>query len=239
VILMKTTEYSISAIVPVFNEVDLLESSIGQISAFLENHFDDYEILIIESGSTDGSTELCDRLAAVLPRITVFHEGKRAGFGSALRLGYEHAKKDLIWLVVVDLPFPLTAVLVALPLFPEHDCVFSYRSSDDRGLGKRVRSYLYNVLAKAILGLKVKHVNSAFRVFKREVIQGLPLTSNSWTLDAEVLFEITRRRIPYAEIPVELNDRARGKTSISILDPISMLNGLFLIRRKKGKRLGQ
>lgn len=234
---MNKTEYSISAIVPVYNEIELLESSVSQISTFLEGHFVDYEILIIESGSTDGSKELCDRLAASLPRINVIHESRRAGFGSALKLGYAHAGKDLIWLVVVDLPFPLEAILNALPLFPEHDCVFSYRSSDNRDLGKRVRSYAYNALAKALLGLRVKHVNSAFRVFKRDVIQGLSLVSDSWTLDAEVLYEITRRRIPYAEIPVELKDRERGKTSISFFDSVSMFNGLFLIRQKKGNKL--
>jgi glycosyltransferase involved in cell wall biosynthesis len=225
--------YSISVIVPVFNEIELLEPSISQISSFLESHFDDYEILIVESGSVDGSAEACDRLATNLPRITVLHEGRKAGFGSALKLGYEHAKKDLVWLIVVDMPFPLETILTALPLFSHYDCVFSYRSRDNRDLIKRFRSYIYNFLAKALLGLKVRHVNSAFRVFKREMIQNLSLVTNDWTLDAEVLYEITNRKIPYAEIPVDLNDRKRGKTSIKLTDPISMINGLLDIRRKK------
>ena len=228
-----TTEYSISVIVPVYNENELLEPSIGQMSSFLQSHFRDYEIVIVESGSTDGSWETCDRLAANLPRVTVIHEGKKAGFGSALRIGYAHAKKDLVWLVVVDMPFPLETILMALPLFSKYDCVFSYRSSDNRDFGKQIRSYIYNALAKSILGLKVRHVNSAFRVFKREVIQSLPLESNNWTLDAEVLYEITRRKVPYTEIPVELTERLQGKTSISAFDPLLMLNGLFWIRRMK------
>jgi glycosyltransferase involved in cell wall biosynthesis len=231
---VKMREYSISVIVPVFNEIELLEPSIGQISSFLESHFDDYEIIIVESGSVDGSAEECDRLATAIPRITVLHEGRKAGFGSALKLGYVHAKKDLVWLIVVDMPFPLETILMALPLFSHHDCVFSYRSRDNRDLVKRFRSCIYNFLAKALLGLKVRHVNSAFRVFKREVIQNLPLISNDWTLDAEVLYEITNRKIPYAEIPVDLNDRKRGKTSITLSDPLSMINGLLYIRRKKG-----
>jgi glycosyltransferase involved in cell wall biosynthesis len=230
---VKTREYSISVIVPVFNEIELLERSIGQISSFMESHFDDYEILIVESGSEDGSAEVCDWLATNLPRITVLHEGKKAGFGSALKLGYVHAKKDLVWLIVVDMPFPLETILTALPLFSQYDCVFSYRSCDNRDLVKRFRSYVYNFLAKALLGLKVRHVNSAFRVFKREVIQNLSLITNDWTLDAEVLYEITNRKIPYAEIPVDLNDRKRGKTSITLSDPISMINGLLYIQRKK------
>lgn len=228
-----TKQYSISVIVPIYNEIELLELSIGQISSFMQSNFTDYEIIIVESGSTDGSEEICDRLAVSLPRIAVIHEGKKAGFGSALRVGYAHARKDLIWLVVVDMPFPLETILTALPLFARYDCVFSYRSSDNRDLTKRFRSYIYNVLAKSILGLKVRHVNSAFRVFKRETIQSLPLESNNWTLDAEVLYEITKCRVPYTEIPVELRERLHGKTSISVSDPLSMLKGLFWIRRMK------
>lgn len=230
---MRISGYSISAIVPVFNEIEVLEPSIHQISSFLESHFVDYEILIVESGSTDGSGDMCDRLAAVLPRISVLHEGRRAGFGSALKLGYARAVKDLVWLLVVDLPFPLETILTALPMFSHCDCVFSYRSSDNRDFMKRLRSYIYNILAKTLLGLKVRHVNSAFRVFRREVVQSLSLISTGWALDAEVLYEITRRNIPYAEIPVDLKDRERGKTSITLTDPISMLNGLLRIRRGK------
>jgi dolichol-phosphate mannosyltransferase len=228
-----TAEYSISVIVPVYNEIELLESSIGEISSFLKSHFTDYEILIVESGSIDGSAEACDRLADNFPRITVIHEGKKAGFGSALRLGYAHAQKDLIWLVVVDMPFALETILTALPLFASYDCVLSYRSADNRNLVKKFRSYVYNLLAKMILGLKVQHVNSAFRVFKREVIQGLSLEANNWTLDAEVLYEITRHKVAFTEIPVELKERQQGKTTISVSDPLSMLSGLFQIRRMK------
>jgi glycosyltransferase involved in cell wall biosynthesis len=228
--------YSVSVIVPVFNERDLLVTSISELSTFMESYFSDYEIIIVESGSTDGSGEVCDRLAAKMPFMTVLHEGRRAGFGSALKLGYRHAQKDLVWLVVVDLPFPLGTILTALPLLQDYDCVFSYRSGDNRDFMKRARSYLYNALAKALLGLKVKHVNSAFRLFKRKVIQSLHLVSDNWTLDAEVLYEVTMRRIPYTEIPVELTERVYGKTSISVFDPVYMVQELLQIRQKKGNR---
>lgn len=222
---------------PVYNEVLLVEDSIRVISAFMSENFVDYEIIIIESGSTDGSYEICDRLAGSLPNIRVIHEEKKSGFGSALILGYGHATKDLIWLVVVDLPFPLEAIHAAMPLLDTNDCVFSYRDKDDRGPVKRLRSYLYNALVKMILKVKVKHINSAFRVFKREVIQGLPLISTGWTLDAEVLYEITRRNIRYAQIPVSLRDRTIGTTTVTFWDPFKMIFELIKIVGAK-ERIG-
>ncbi len=232
---MKTHSRSISVIVPVYNEVLLVEDSIRAISEFMDENFEDHEIVIIESGSMDGSHEICDRLAIALPNINVVHEDRKSGFGSALKLGYGLASKELVWLVVVDMPFPLETIHKALPLFDEYDCVFSYRDHDDRGPVKRLRSYLYNTLVKTILNVKVKHINSAFRVFKREIIQALPLISAGWTLDAEVLYEITRRNIKYAEIPVSLHDRTVGTTTLTFWDPFKMIYELVKIVGAKGK----
>ena len=229
---------SVSVIVPVYNEALLVEPSIRAISSFMSGSFDDYEIIIVESGSTDGSYETCDRLVGPLPKIRVVHEGKKSGFGSALKIGYRLAEKDMVWLVVVDLPFPLETIHTALPLLDACDCVFSYRDRDDRGAGKRLRSFVYNSLVKMILKVKVRHINSAFRVFKREVLQTLPLISTGWTLDAEVLYEVTRRKIKYAEIPVVLQNRTVGSTTVTFLDPFKMIHELIKIVRAK-KEMGQ
>lgn len=72
-----------------------------------------------------------------------------------------------------------------------------------------------------------------FKVFKREIIQSLPLISTGWTLDAEVLYEVTRRNIKYAEIPVSLHDRTIGSTSIAFWDPFKMIYEISKIIRSK------
>ena len=224
---------SLSVVVPIYNEIELVERSVRSINSFLAAHFDDYEIVIVESGSTDGSGEVCDRLAAQLERVILLHEGARKGFGSAVRLGYRHATKNLIWLVTVDVPFPLETIFKALPLLSKYDCVLSYRINDSRPSYDRVRSYVYNVLSKAILGLGVTHVNSAFKVFKRKTIEGLSLSSNGWLIDAEILYEITRRGISYVEIPVELVDRTVGKSSVTFLTVFSVIKELTGLLRAK------
>ena len=91
-------KYSISVIIPTYNEEKLLKTSVPRINQFLKKHFDDYEIIIIESGSTDNSGSICDQLAQVIPNLSVIHEGKRNGIGSAIHIGYAKAKKDLFGL---------------------------------------------------------------------------------------------------------------------------------------------
>jgi glycosyltransferase involved in cell wall biosynthesis len=225
--------FSISVIVPVYNEIELVAASTRAIEAFVRAHFADYEILLIESGSTDGSGEVCDRLATEFPRIRVFHEGARNGFGSALKWGYKNASKDLVWLVTADLPFPLKTILDALPLLEKYDCVFSYRSVDERG-ARKTMSFFYNAIMKTLLNLNVRHINSAFRVFKRSLIQSVPAISNGWFIDAEVLYWISRQNASHVEIPVPVVNRTAGRSSVSMLSPFAMVWEAvkFMARRK-------
>lgn len=216
-------EYSLSVIVPVYNEIELVEESLVAINSFAENHFGDYEIIVVESGSTDGTAQVCDGIAQSNPRIKVIHEGARNGFGSALRLGYEGATKELLWLVTVDLPFPLETILRALPLLSKYDCVLSYRIKDRRRAHRKIQSFIYNMIVKGCLGLKAKHVNSGFKVFKKDVVENMTLRSNGWFVDAEILYRLKEKSISYVEIPVEVMDRSKGRSSVNCFSPFLVL----------------
>jgi glycosyltransferase involved in cell wall biosynthesis len=224
-----------SVIVPVYNEEELLAASVGAIDAFLARHFKDYEVILVESGSTDASGAICDGLAAGHPRARVIHEGARNGFGAACRLGFREATKDLVWVITADMPFPLEAVLEALPLLDRHDCVLSRRSRDTRSIFRRFQSVVWNFLVKRALGLKVTNVNSAFKVFKREVIQSMPLESNGWLIESEIIYRIAERNVPHVEIPVELIDRTAGRPSVGLFTWWGMYKELRrFVRSRRG-----
>jgi len=222
---------SVSVVVPVYNEIELVEASVRAIDRFLDGQeLEDYEIIIIESGSTDGSAAACDRLAKTLPAVAVVHEMQRYGLGSALRKGYAAATMDVVWLVTVDIPFPLHALCEALPLIVECDCVLSYRSEDHRGVLRRIQSWGYNGLVKTVLGLPMRTVNSAFKLYRRSVLTAIPLKSNGWFLDAEVLYWVARRGYRFREIPVPLLQREAGTSKIRLSDIVWILRELIEFR---------
>jgi glycosyltransferase involved in cell wall biosynthesis len=237
---MGATDYSLSVIIPVYNEVELLGEAVRRIDSFLREQFSRYEVLIIESGSSDGTFELSDRLAEELPSVRVIHEGGRNGFGSALKRGYKEARLDWVWFVTADTPFPLESIAEARALFGEYDCILSYRSEDTRKSAfRKVQSVVYNALVKTLLDLRVRHVNSAFKVFKREVIQSLPLISNGWFIDAETLYWLHRKNVRYCEIPVPLIDRTGGHSTITLATPLAILKELRVFLRERKKYLAR
>jgi glycosyltransferase involved in cell wall biosynthesis len=229
--------FSLSVIVPVYNECAALENGLRTISDFLVSHGLDHEILVVESGSTDGTYQKCDELGRVLPNVRVIHEGARNGFGAAVKLGYRHATKDLLWLITVDLFFPLEAIFAALPLLTRVDYVTSYRSTDNRGVRRKLQSFVYNKLITTVLGLKVRHVNAGFKVLKREIAQGIDLTSKGWFVDAELLYRLEKAGRSQAEIPVPLIDRTQGKSSVGALAFVAVLKELWaFLRTQKQNR---
>ncbi len=230
--------YSLTILVPVYNEIQALETGLRTMSEFAVRHGFDHEILVIESGSTDGTGDKCDELARVLPNLRVIHEGARNGFGSAVQLGYREARKDLIWLITVDLFFPLDAIFQALPLLASVDYVTSFRSEDNRGFGRKAQSFVYNRLIAGVLGLKVRHVNAGFKVLKREIVKDLTLTSRGWFVDAELLCRLQEAGRTFAEIPVPLIDRTQGKSSVGPLAFVAVLKEMraFMRSRKQARR---
>ncbi|MCE5252282.1 glycosyltransferase family 2 protein [bacterium] len=228
------TPYSITVVTPVYNEETLLEESIALIDTFLSRHFTDYEILIIESGSTDRSGEICDRLSGRYDRITVIHEGSRNGFGSALKLGFNNAAKDIVCVITADMPFPLDTIVRALPLLEQNDCVLSYRSKDNRrSYFRKIQSFVFNALIKLIFRLRMKHSSSAFKIFRRTTLQKMTFISNGWFVDIEILYWITENKVKYIEIPVELIERQSGESTITLFTPFLIIKEMFKFYKNK------
>jgi glycosyltransferase involved in cell wall biosynthesis len=223
---------SLSVIMPLYNEEGLVRHAVELIDGFLAKHFADHEIVIIESGSTDGSGAACDALARENPRVRVVHEGRRNGFGSAMRAGYAAASKELVCLMTADLPFPLESIAEAIPHLETRDCVLSFRSSDNRGPARKIQSVVYNLLVKTVLGLPFRHVNSAFKLFRREHLRSFELTSNGWLLDAELLYRVRQRGLTYIELPVPLIDRSAGRSSIRLSTSFGILKELARFLRR-------
>jgi len=229
-------EYSLSVICPVWNEIELFPDAFREIYDFLAREFAEFEFIIVESGSTDGTWEACDEFAEGRPEVVVIHEGARNGAGAALKLGYGRARMDLVWTVWADLPFALTRIHEALPLLKDHDAVLSYRSEDRRPVYRRIQSITYNFLGKLLLGLRVKHVNSAFKVFHRRIVEDLELKSNGWLVEAEITYRLQNMGASCAEIPVPLVDRTQGTSSVTLWTAASIF--LQLIRFSLADRFG-
>ena len=223
---------SVTAIVPVHNEKQAIRYSIDKLYQFMDSHLQDFEILIVESGSTDGTDKICDEISNKREEIVVVHEEIKNGFGSGLRLGVNNASKDFIWIVPGDLPFPLETLLDALKLIDDYDydCVLSYRAEDQRHFSRKVQSFIYYVLCRILLGIKVKSINSAFKLYRSEFFKKFEITSNGWFIDAEIICRLLQLDAKIVEIPVDVLDRIHGESKVGIFDSLGVIREMLDFR---------
>jgi glycosyltransferase involved in cell wall biosynthesis len=177
-----------------------------------------YEILIVDDASTDATGTIADRLAAEDPHIRVVHHSTNRKLGGSLKTGFGEATGALVLYTDADLPFDLLEVSKAVRLLRvyEADIVSAYRH-DRTGEGPRrlVYSYAYNQLVQRLLGLRIRDVNFACKLLRREVLEKVALRSEGSFIDVELLARAEAAGFRTIQFGVDYFPRTRGVSTLS------------------------
>ena len=175
------------------------------------------EVLVVDDGSTDRTPELADALAADDGRVRVHHQPNR-GYGGALRAGIENATGELIGFSDGDLQFDLREMARLLgrlddPKRGSVDAVIGYRLKRRDPPHRIFIAKAYNAIVSATFGLRVRDIDCAMKVFRREVFDGLRLDADSPFLSAELLIKLKARGERIAQLGVTHYPRAAGQNT--------------------------
>jgi glycosyltransferase involved in cell wall biosynthesis len=171
------------------------------------------EVLVVDDGSTDRTPELADALAANDPRVRVHHQANR-GYGGALRSGFEHARGELIGFSDGDLQFDLREFSRLLDRLADAsrpvDGVIGWRIKRRDPPHRIFIAKTYNAIVSVLFALRVRDIDCAMKVFRREVFEGLRLETDSPFLSAELLIKLRARGERLAQVGVTHYPRAAG-----------------------------
>ncbi len=228
------THYSISMVLPMFNEKDYVQKTIGLATRTLDTITDDYEIIIVNDASTDNCGEIADGMAKANPRIKVIHHKVNSKLGATLRSGFAHAKKDIVIYSDMDLPFDLEEIKRAIRIMELTNCdiVTAYRHDrTSEGLLRTVYSAVYNVLIKILFGVRVRDINFACKLIKRRVLDSVTLESKGSFIDAELIIKASRAGFRISQFGIDYFARAEGQSRLSgIGDILQILRECFHTR---------
>jgi SAM-dependent methyltransferase len=234
----------LSVIVPVYNEIQtvqqVLEALLVKRVATL-----DLEIIVVESGSTDGSRE------AVLayqghPRVTVVLEERPRGKGHAVRAGLAIARGDFILIQDADLEYdfedydvllePLITNRRAFVLGSRHGgSALKMRQFADQRLlagALNVGHWFFTLLVNVLFRVRLRDPFTMFKVFRRDCLFGLEFSCNRFDFDYELLIKLVRKGYRPLEIPVNYRSRSfkEGKKVSVLRDPILWCRALLRLR---------
>ena len=214
---------SISVVFPMYNEEAYARRAVAAARAVLMAELPDWEIVIVDDASTDGTPALVDALAREDPRVRVVRNPVNRRLGGALRAGYAAATKDLVFYTDADLPVDLHQLPRAVRLleYQEADIVAAYRfDRTSEGLVRALYTFCYNHLIRTLFGLRVRDVNFAFKLFRRSVLERFPLTSEGSFIDAEFLLRARKAGCVIIQIGLDYFPRTRGTSTLASLPVI-------------------
>ncbi len=191
-----------------------MERTVERALADIGPLVDSMEIVIVDDGSTDRTSELADALAAAHPEVRVVHQENR-GYGGALRTGFANSRGRLISFSDGDLQFDLTEMgrLISRLDDPRQkpvDVVIGYRIRRRDPAHRIFIAKTYNAIVSVLFGLRARDIDCAMKLFRREVFDGLRLDADSPFLSAELLIKLRARGERIAQVGVNHYPRTAG-----------------------------
>lgn len=213
----------LSVFYPMWNEQDYIERALRFGKRACEDLVEsgdiaDYELLIIDDKSTDRTPEIADAMAAADPHVRVIHHERNRKLGGSMKTGFAAATGDLVLYTDADLPFDMEELPRAVRLLRDYevDIISAYRF-DRTGEGslRAVYTFVYNGLIKALFGVKVRDINFAFKLCRRQIFEHIELRSEGSFIDAELVIRATRMGYEIMQMGVDYFPRTRGESTLS------------------------
>ncbi len=184
---------SLSVFFPCHNEAGNLPRVIARAKEILPGISDDFEILIINDGSTDGTGELAEQFAAGDSRIRAVHHERNLGYGGAVQSGIRASRKEWIFYTDGDGQFDLADLGGLTDLTEDYDLIACYRIRRNEGMIRRFNAWAWGRLMRILLGLKVRDIDCAFKLFRRDIFKSIAMKSRGALISAEILARAQRK----------------------------------------------
>lgn len=200
----------VSIIFPAYNEAENILPLIDKTRQVLPHYFQEWEIIVVDDGSTDATRDIVEKLSESEGRIRIISHERNMGYGAALRSGFNSAQFNLIFFCDADGQFDIGEIELLLPYVENADIVAGFRIKRADCLHRILNAWLYNRLVRTVFGIKVRDVNCAFKFIKRYVLENISLESNGALINAELLYKAKRKGFNTKEVGVHHYPRKRG-----------------------------
>ncbi|MGE5606657.1 MAG: glycosyltransferase family 2 protein [Bacteroidota bacterium] len=172
---MSEYKVELSIVAPVYNERDNLIPLTVKIMDALSGKISSYEIIYIDDGSTDGSSELLDKLAAEHPEVRVYHFTDNNGQTAAFAAAFQKAEGRLVATLDADLQVDPADIFKLLPLSDEYDLVCGVRSDRHDSMVKKISSLIGNGVRNWLTHEEIQDTGCPLKLFKNEVVKSFCL----------------------------------------------------------------
>jgi len=211
----------VSVVIMAFNEAASLAAVATEIHSELGNLGTSYELLIVDDGSSDGTSRIADGLAAELSFVRVHHHDANLGLGAVYRTGFTEARGDLVTFFPADGQFPATIIGQYLAAIGDTDMILGTLAERGGPMPARLLSLAERLLLRALFGHFPRF--QGILMFRRTLLAGTRLVSRGrgWTVLMEFIVRQARAGARIKNLPITIRPRADGVSKVNNLRSIA------------------
>ena len=228
---------NLSIILPVYNEEKNIKNVVINIIANIKNYTNDFEIILIDDGSTDKTKDIIQELSRQYPNLRDLYHKKNKGYGAALKTGIAQAAKE--WLLIIDSDgqYEINDLKAFWEQKSSCDFILGYRTKRSDGIYRTVLARLGNCIANLFLktDVFVNDVDCGFKLFKTKELQFLPLTSHGALISFEIIKRLLENHTYFIQLPVTHYKRREGKSKYIRFIHIVEIIGEFIKLNKSSR----
>lgn len=224
----------LSIVIPTYNERGNIGKLINSVENVLRKNRISGELIVVDDSSNDGTTELLKTLKRKFRNIRL-HIRKERGIGSALRLGYELARKKYVLAMDADFSHNPKDIPKFLKEIENADIIVGSRyvpkgKIENWSLRRRILSLGANLLASAVLGLNVKDATSGYRLFRKDVLRDLDLKADGFVIQVESLYKAKKKGYVIKEMPISFKDRVKARSKLKFSEKFKFFYYILKLR---------
>lgn len=201
---------SLSLVLPAHNEEANIEAVVNHAADVLPEFTDDFEIIVVNDGSKDGTKAILDRLGAADPRIKPVHHAVNRGYGGALISGFNATIGDYVMFMDADRQFDIADIRNLSPFVSLFDVVAGFRMERNDPIVRRINAEVFNIAVRMLFGVHMRDIDCAFKIFDGPMLRSLDLSAPGALINAEIQAKLRRQGATVVQVGVHHYPRVAG-----------------------------
>ena len=230
----------LSLVFPIFDEEENIEPLLASAREIASRLTRNFEIILVDDGSRDGSAEIIGRHCQKDSRVRLLQHSRNTGYGAALHSGLRESRGELIFFSDADLQFDLSELENLIDHADDFDIVAGYRAQRSDPWPRRLLADTWGFIVRGMFGLSVRDIDCAFKLFRREVIDEIEIESIGAFVNTEILVRAETLGYRVHQVPVSHRRRQNGTQSganlkvilRAVLELATLYRGLYRARRR-------
>lgn len=222
-----------SIVLPAYNEQANIKRAVEQAVETGSRLAAPFEVIVVDDGSKDRTGAIVEEMIRKDPaHIRLLTHKPNQGYGAALRTGFEHARYNLVFFTDSDNQFDISELEYFLPLMSDYEMVTGFRVYRYDTVMRCILSWIYNRMVGLLFRLRVRDVDCAYKLMRREVVQQVTIQCENFFVNTELLAKARKWNFRIAEKGVRHYPRTAGETTVRASDIPRTLATVFRMWRR-------